>query len=316
MLGLVGINAWDVVSTSVFETYMSDCEDEGIVSRLRLEMQSNGWFTNGICLHSQDYVKVSSNNIYDPGVIVSMPDKRRLELPSSGFDSNVGLKEALRDSSYQLRILNRIDTIIKSVNEPNDPVVGIMTSRTPQTEYYRSYITNATHITVKAPGPTALDPTKFKTGRIHFIDCKNDKTMKSLDSNFVLKKMVLITDCQLKIMSGAVIEDAVIISTNTAADAIQSPSNIIIGKDDHCVPGGDVQIVTKGGVKFASTVSIFGSQILAAGDVSLTANANGFEGVSIVAGGKADVTSNGRFGFCDGQGMANSYAARYFRLVY
>ncbi|MCU9850281.1 pilus assembly protein TadG-related protein [Defluviimonas sp. WL0024] len=316
MLGLVGYDAWDVVSTSVFETYYSDCEDEGIVSRLRLEMQSNGWFSNGICLHSQDYVKVSSNNLYDPGVIVSMPDKRNLELPSSGFTSNVGLKEALRDSSYQIRVLNRIDTIIKSVNAPNDPVVGIMTPSTPPSEYYRSYITSPTQITIKANGPTGLDPTKFKTGRIHYMDCKNDNTHKQIGSGFNLVKMVIITDCRLQIASGAVIQDAVIITTNPDAKSIYASSDIVIGKNDHCVVGGDVQIVTKGGVEFAAKTSIYGSQILAAGDVSLTANADGFEGVSIVAGGKADVTSNGKFGFCDGQGMGNSYAARYFRLVH
>ncbi len=74
-------------------------------------------------------------------------------------------------------------------------------------------------------------------------------------------------------------------------------------------------MVTKGGVAFAAKVNIYGSQIIAAGDIPMTANADGIEGVALVAGGKLDVTSNGTFGFCDGAGMENNFEAAYFRMA-
>ncbi|MCB2129199.1 MAG: hypothetical protein KDE03_09015 [Rhodobacteraceae bacterium] len=312
MLGLIGLNRWDVASASVFETYYPSCFREGFVAQDRVDMQSNSYYKAGFCIHSQTHVEVSSNNTFEPGVVVSMPDARDVVLPSSGFTSNTGLQPALRDGSYNTKIINRIDSIIAGINTPNHADYGVMTSTSP---YYRSYITSATPVNVKTQGKTALDQNDFKSGRIHVLDCKNDNTHKQLGSGFTLKNMVIITDCRLQIGAGAVLEDAVIITTNTDSKSIYSSADIQIGKDDHRGFGGDVQIVTKGGMEFASKVSIFGSQLLAAGDISLTANANGIEGASIVAGGKLDVTSNGTFGFCNGNGMNNNYEAAYFRLV-
>jgi Flp pilus assembly protein TadG len=313
LLGLVGFTAWDVTSETVFETYYPTCFREGFVAQDRVDMQSNGHFTSGFCIHSQNHVSVSSNNTFEPGVVVSMPDKRDIELPSSGFTSNTGLQPALRDGSYQIRILNRIDDIIRGIEtDPFDPQVGIMAQGS---QYYRSYITNASPVTIKAQGATSLDPAKFKTGRIHVMDCKNDQSHKQIGAGFSLVNMVLVTDCRLQFAAGAVIENAVIVTKNTDPKSFYASSDIVIGKDDNCAEGGDVQMVTLGGVEFAAKVNIYGSQILAAGDISMTANADGIEGVALVSGGKLDVTSNGAFGFCDGDGMNNNYAAAYFRLA-
>jgi hypothetical protein len=312
MLSLVGLSAMDVSSGTVFETYYPMCFREGFVAQERVDVQSNGQFTSGFCIHSQAHVSVSSNNTFESGVVVSMPDKRDIELPNSGYESNSGLEVALRDGSYKLRILNRINDIIQGIESPSDGGVGIMTSSSP---YYRSYITSPTAVVIKAQGPTSLDPTKFKTGRIHKMDCKNDQSHKQIGAGFVLKNMVLITDCRLQLAGGAVLENAVIVTTNTNDKSLYASSDIVIGKDDNCANGGDVQIVTKGSVDFAAKTNIFGSQIIAAGDIKIAANADGIEGASIIAGGKIDVTSNGTFGFCGGNGMNNNYQAAYFRLA-
>ncbi|MGB3179313.1 MAG: pilus assembly protein TadG-related protein [Albidovulum sp.] len=313
MLGLVGFNALDVTSGTVFETYYPTCFREGFVAQDRVDMQSNGYFTSGFCIHSQTHVSVSSNNTFEPNVVVSMPDQRDIQLPSSGFTSNVGLQPALRDGSYNLRIVNRIDEIIRGIEtDTTDPNVGIMASGS---LYHRPYITSAVPITIKAQGPTALDPAKFQAGRIHVMDCKNDNTHKQIGAGFSLVNMVLITDCRLQFAGGAVMENAAIITKNTDAKSLYASANIVIGKDDSCASGGGVQMITKGGADFASGVEAYGSQIIAAGDISMTANAAGVEGIALVAGGMLDVTSNGAFGFCGGAGMENNYEAAYFRLA-
>ena len=68
-----------------------------------------------------------------------------------------------------------------------------------------------------------------------------------------------------------------------------------------------------GGMQFASGLEIYGSQILAMGDVSFAAQADGIEGVSIVSNGKISGTSNMNMGFC-GTGM-DVFTAEYFQLV-
>lgn len=316
LLGLIGFNAWDVASQSVFETYYPMCFREGFVSQDRAEIQSNSVYSSGFCIHSQSYVKVSSNNIFEPGVVVSMPDKSDVELPSSGYESNTGLASALKSGSYKLRILNRIQDIYTGLVNPTDPQFGIMTQYNvigDENEYYRAYIKNKQPINLNYKFDA--EPGTFSPGRIHVVRCKKDKLTYDLKPGSVLKNAVLITDCRLTINAGATVEDAVIFSDNTESTAVRGPSGVRIGADDNCAPGGDVQIVTLGSVSFASAAEIYGSQIIAAGNIELTANANGLEGVSLVAGGTLDVTSNGEYGFCGGSGMANNYEAAYFRLV-
>lgn len=313
MMGLTGRGKLDVTAGTVFETYYPPCFEEGMVARQPVDIQSNNLFGSGFCIHSQDHASFSSGNTLESNVVVSMPDKRDIELPSSGFSSNAGLEPALRDGSYQIKILSRIDDIIRGITtNPDDPDIGVMATTS---KYYRPYITSANLIAIKGTGSTALDPAKFQAGRIHVLTCKNDNSHKQLNAGFTLKNMVLITDCRLQFNSGAVVEDSVIITTNTSDKSLYASSNIVIGMDDNCANGGDVQMVTLGGVDFAAGTNVYGSQIIAAGDIDFAANADGIEGVSLVAGGRIDVTSNGTYGFCGGAGMNNNYAAAYFRLA-
>ena len=316
-LRLAGKDELDVASGSIWETYYASCFREGIVAQGRVDTQSNNNYEPGYCIHSQDHVEINSNNVFQTGVIVSMPDKSDVIIPSSGFESNSGLRQALRDGSYALRILDRIGKIEQGILNPNDSKYGIMNANSP---YYRSYITNKTIIGVNAQGKTELDPSKFKQGRIHYVDCKNDNQHKQIKGDW-MRKMVLVTDCKIQFGNDSTaaeassLEDVVFLNTNTDAKSFYGRSNVRFGKNDHCTAGGDVQILTKGSVNLASGIYVYGSQFIAAGDIYATANADGIEGSSFVAGGEASITSNGSFGFCAGEGMANNYEAPYFRMV-
>lgn len=136
-----------------------------------------------------------------------------------------------------------------------------------------------------------------------------------------MRKMVIVTDCKIQFGNDSTaeeassLEDVVFLNTNTDAKSFYGRSNVRFGKNDHCTAGGDVQILTKGSINLASGIYVYGSQFIAAGDIYATANADGIEGSSFVAGGEASITSNGSFGFCAGEGMANNYEAPYFRMV-
>jgi hypothetical protein len=106
-----------------------------------------------------------------------------------------------------------------------------------------------------------------------------------------------------------------IISTNTSTTAIEGASGVVLGDDDNCAAGGGVQIITMGGVHFPAQLHIYGSQIIAMGDIDFEANANGIQGVSMVAGGEIDSTSNMDMGFCNGAGLENRFEAEYFRMA-
>jgi hypothetical protein len=298
-LRFIGLNNMDVVRQSVFETYIPTCMREGYVAEDRIDLQSGNLYTQGFCIHSNSWVEVNSGNTFQNNVIVSMPDKRSLVLPASGFTSNAGLQNTLRDGAYQLRILQRIDDIIAGIQSPTSP-------------HYRSYITSPTPVTINRN--QKID-TQWQEGRIHILDCTNPNQQATTNSNSTLRRGILITDCQLHFSSGIAFEDAVIASTNATANSVDAAGDFRLGKVDNCANGGDAQLLTYGSVKFAANVEFHNGQVIAAQDITFTSNAGTIKGVSLIAGGKIDGTSNSTIGFCNGAGMANNFYAWYFRLA-
>ena len=177
---------------------------------------------------------------------------------------------------------------------------------------------------------TNLDNSVWRPGEIHEFLCNTggggggngggngggggNNTVR-IPANTTLVNGVIHTNCLLSIGSGVTLEDVLIISTNPSVAAIDGASGIVLGRNDNCSAGGGVQIVTMGGVNFPAQLHVYGSQIVAMGDIDFEANANGIQGVSMVAGGQIDSTSNMDMGFCAGAGLENRFEAEYFRMA-
>ena len=66
--------------------------------------------------------------------------------------------------------------------------------------------------------------------------------------------------------------------------------------------------------QFAQGVELYGSQVLARGDIVFTSDAVGVAGASLISGGQIQGTTNSVMGFC-GSGMDNNFEVEYFRLA-
>ena len=232
-----------------------------------------------------------------------MPNEDDVVLPRSGYETNTGLQAALRSGYYRPRILDKMEDIFDSFE-------GVAGS---DPNYIPDYITNTFPIDLSSAGST-LDETNFTVGRIHTMNCGNPGRV-TISPSVTLTGFVFISDCEVKIANGSVLEDVVIATRNTNFDSINTPSALQVGRDDNCAEGGGAQLLTMGGMKFAAGLMMYGGQLLAQGDIDFTANADGIEGASMVAGGTIDGESNMQMSFCDG-GMEDNYEAEYFRLSY
>jgi hypothetical protein len=96
---------------------------------------------------------------------------------------------------------------------------------------------------------------------------------------------------------------------------INASSNVILGVDDDCQPGGGVQIFSTASVHFSSTTTYNGVQIVVAGDIDLGARDEGINGINAQAGGDIILTSNNKFGLCSG-GAPDLFTVNYYRLVF
>lgn len=302
LLRLVGMNSWDVLAPSVFETYYPTCLREGMVGDDLVDVQSNNIYESGFCLHSNGHVSVNSNNLFEQGTVVSMPDIRDIEMPKSGFEKNEGLQYALRDGVYPLKILDRIDAIYNGVQSMGSA-------------YMPDYITSDIPIEVSSNNGN-FDQTMFQKGRVHRVLCKNSGV--NIAAGTLLSELVIVTDCEVKFGASVQLQDVVIVTRNESAKSISSAagqSGLQVGRDDDCAPGGGAQLVTYGGIDIPADLRMYGGQMIAAEDIAFAANANGIEGAAFVAGGTVSGTSNGSMGFCGGAGMENNFEAAYFRLA-
>ena len=296
LLNFVGFEGWNVQSGAVFETYVPTCFREGFTAVGMVDVQSNNNFTNGFCIHSNAYVKVSSNNTFGEDTVVSMPDTQALQLPNSGFETNDGLAEALREGRYIFRILNRLADIIYGVGT-GDPL------------YTPDYITNLVPVSLPSKNAKQSD---FVPGRIHTYTCSGGAALQ-IASGTTLSDVVLYTSCKIKFGSDVTLDNVVIATTSSSPQSVTAAAGLQVGRDDACAEDGGSQILTMGSISIPSSLEVYGGQLIAMQDIAFSANANGVEGASFIAGGTISGTSNMTMGFC-GSGFERNFEAQYFHL--
>lgn len=298
LLQIAGVSEMSMTRSAIMTGYDPDCLREGFVAQGMVDIQSNNVFKSGFCIHSNSVVKVSSGNSFEAGVKVSMPDKAQVIMPNSGFASSPGLEAALSSNRYDIRILSRIQTIIDGLKTGN-------------AQFIPTYITSTV---VQTVSPSSVRKNSFSAGRIYSVTCSGNQKM-TINNDFVVKQTVVLTNCPITFANGAVVEDAVIATTNTDIKSIDGPSGIKLGKNDGCATGGGTQILTLGGMSFSSGLEVFGAQLLAAKDISFSASSLGVQGAAFVSGGTISGTSGMTMAYCGGSGMEQNFRMAYARLV-
>lgn len=303
MLRIIGFDQWDVSVVSVFSTERPSCLREGFVADGIVDIQSNNTFTDGFCIHSNTHVELNSGNSFGPDTIVSMPNENDLVIPSSGMDSNPGLRDVLRSDEYDIRILSRMDDIIEGI------------SNTASAFYPDQILTgNTTPVVFRN---RTVEQADLRTGRIHTFDCRRSNgtgAALQFGNDVLIENVVIITNCDISFGSGNQVINSIIVSESTGAQAINASSGVVIGRPDGCAAGGETQLLAFGSMRFPSDLTIYGSQLLARGDISFSARADGVHGTSMVAGGEISGTSNMTMAFCN-NAVNTNFEVDYFKLV-
>ena len=306
-LKIIGLDAWNVQARAAAQRFIPECLREGLISRKMIDMSSNNHFTNEICVHGQKGQNIQSNNTFDPGVTVGMYDLDTLELPASGFDTNAGLRDAVREQSLDPRMVDQIDEIIAGVLAL-DPA------------YTPGYIDLSKPVIETKPNFNFNDVSPH---RVYYVQCKPNQNL-VIPANSVIQHIVLIADCQITIGGHAQIMNSFIASRSggttgsgqlNRGDAnITTAAGVQLGTPDKCAAGGGAQLFSNATIATSSSTKIDGVQLVANGEIALGAETQGIRGISAQAGGDITMTSNNMFGLCQG-GVPDFFTAWYYRLV-
>ncbi len=329
LLKFAGFDAFDVRAVSVFETYTPDCLREGFVAEDMVDIQSNNRYVDGFCIHSNDRVSINSNNYFEPGTVVSMPDSDNLDIPRSGFATNEGLREALRYGAMQIRLINALREVPSSPFASGSQAMWQyiqLAARNGQLDYVTAPPRRITIVNGQ-PAPSSAGSDTVEANR-DLMDRNDVLALRSRAVNYVycssssmqlriqqaLTNVLMITNCQVSFGSGGALENGLIATLHTGSSSISGSSSTRIGAIDNCAPGGGAQLVSLGGMNFASGVSIHGGQLIALKEISFAANGDGLRGTSIISGDTVSGTSNMEMGLC-GTGMEDNLSLDYFRMV-
>jgi len=304
-LRIIGLQSWNVNAQAIAVKYIPQCLRDGLIARGIVDISSNNGFVHKICVHGQGGVHMQNHNYYEPGVNVSMPDVNgQLVIPSGGMTSNPGLPQALREQSFDPRMVNHVNEIMDGMLAKDAKVLP-------------SYIDPTQPVITKTDKWNFADAA---AGRIYRIQCSSNKSI-GIPSGTALSGVVIISDCTINVGSNAVLTNVVLGSKALGNGAkptdlanISFSSNVQLGENDNCAPGGGVQLFSSASIHFSSSMSINGLQVVAAGTVELGARDMGINGISVQSGEDIKLTSNNMFGLCSG-GAPDLFTAYYYKLV-
>ncbi len=347
ILRFAGINLdrWNVQAQAVAERYIPECLNDGLIARGLVEISSNNTFVKQICIHSQTRVKVQQHNFWEPGVSVSMPDYHDLQVPSDDISTNINLEYALRDMIFDPRMVDHVPNIIATLSDPTLDATDERTNIIPDFITATEAVNTSAGSTTSA-GTTAVENTNplvdiavvsisladFNAllpslavasvtddgpGLIYDVNCSGTQKV-VIPKNIILTDMVIVSGCKINVGTDATLSDVVLAAAGGNGQIhgsnIHLAAGVTLGRNDNCAEGGGVQLFSTQSITNASTLSLYGVQIVAQGNVHIAAQAFGINGISVQAGGDIQVTSNNGYGLCQG-GAPNLFTADYYRLV-
>ena len=304
LLKFIGQDELELNTVSIWDADDGWCpRGEGYFAVGRVDIQSNNDYLDGFCIHSETHVEFNQNSTFQEGVVVSMPNEGDLVIPNSGFSGNTGLYEALDSINYNLTsFFNDLPAMANSHLVPTSSV---------QPSYITDMTTPPSKPTKYKKPITAADITP---NAVNYMDC-NNKTL-TVDNNVVITNAVIVTPCEVKFNSGAAIENATLVVLNTSSKSVSASSGFRIGNANYCNDGlGGTTLITLGDFTVASGLEVYGGNVIAAGDISGSANADGLAGINFMAGGTLDMTSNGDMGFCN-FGPPQPFRIPVYKMVY
>lgn len=316
-LRFVGFDAFTVAAAATVESFVSQCEKDGILAAGDVKMSTQQRFLGEYCVHGELGIDVSSANYFESGTIASMKDLSTCG-PSEVHctdESNEGIEEALRQGSMTLGKVLRIDDYIAQLRQPH---IAIVEDVFPET-FVRA---DARVINLN---PRTFDPAvdlvpgnvytfdnctpgqniHFTTSLVNNNGNGTDNGEETVSPRMTISNIVIVGQgCDFIFDQTITFEDAVFATTSTSNQTISGSANAVLGRNDRCAQGGEVSVITKGDINFAAKLEAYDLQMIAAGDVHLASHGNDGDsihvGTNIYTGGDVDITTKHTFEGCRG----------------
>jgi hypothetical protein len=295
---IVGIDEMDVRASAVYLASGDPCAQlQGVFAVGDVTPNSHNTLSAGICVHSETgEVDFKNDQIFMPDSHVSAPDAATNVKCSNKC---TGFEEAKRNGTYDL----------EQFLAPIRDMPGADTGATLLADV-KEALPNWSNWTVFNEGAGIRARTAAQagtpsnvTGRVNYIDCGSSGGTVELGGAYT-NAVLLLNNCTVKIKKNNTVSLSNTIIYTTSTDKNNSiafsGSGHGIGMDPTCSGSGAAAILTRGGFNTASGTKFQNATVRALGDVSFAAGtgAQDVAGVSIIAGGAANLASHNLLNAC------------------
>ena len=323
-LRFVGFDAFSVAATSTVESFVSHCEQDGLIARGNVKMSTQQSFLGDFCVYGLGGIDASDQNYFADGTTAGM---RNLDdcgpLPENCTNEyNPGIEEALRQSNMTFGKIDRIDDNIVKLQNPTSDIIPW---------YITTTEVNTIPLNESADFEAYYD---LEEGMINVIECRNNQNISlgglgnltnrgndtttgsdAIGQTEIKSKLIIVgIGCDFTFDQTIAYEDAYIATTATGQQTFGASADARLGKNDDCGEGGEVTLITAGNVSFAAKLDAYDMEIVAAGDVGFASHANDgdsiHKGTNVWAGGDINVTTKHTFEPC-GLGGDTDYEQKF-----
>lgn len=316
LLNIVGVRTWDLSMQSVASTYdafLNDpdlgdtCLTKGIVARGTVGVTSNNTFSD-VCVHGEEGFTFNNNNVYEPEAQISMPDLATQLNHGQPFNAkqNPGIYDVLIEQSIDPVLVDKVDALTLYFARGAE-VMAIES-------YDPSLLLDGDHLYVHCAAPGTLT---MPTGRIQdlilttncalefsgggvFVNSVIATTMDAGADTLAFAALVEAAGISVSLGGALTLEGGLLDALVEEQDAVTGSSEVSLGEEDACTLGGGTLLAADGNINFAAKTGIYGSTLIASGDISMSGQTAGIEGMAIHAGGDVDLPAQQTFIGCNG----------------
>lgn len=307
LMGFLGIRSLDVSARAVSVLGGPPCGGTGFFSAGRVFSTSGNQYRDGFCLHGETGVTMTSGNTFQAGTGLSMRNRSTL----SQTTGNVGVNEALRETTVPLTLPARIPGLINQVLSRDFAAIG-GASYINRTERVPA-ITAATPLTSGTLYLVTGDVTRAVGQGLENIAIIADGRIE-LTSGHTLRNVILASRTSIRLTSGNTLNNATLAASGSieltsgntlhnvtlaASGSITLTSGNNIGQPNPCAGGTySVHMLAVGQIEFTSGITLNGTQIASQSIVKFTSGITAANGVYIEAAGNIEYTSGGTLRGC------------------
>lgn len=286
LIQILGFAGFELQSESVFIAKTHPCALNGIVAENEIRFTSGNEFADGYCLRSDRDIKLSIDNRFGQGAIVSLPRRGNLQTPAGRTGRQPGLEDALsyepKDQLDFPAIFRAFDTGLRG-GDPMYLPAGVAWSWDNVTE---------------VGGRLSVTPALLASGEVHVFLCGSTGTLAFGAGTF--SDMAIWTDCRVTFSAHSALEGVTFVQDNGDRNAMHAPAGVRLGANDGCAETGNTILMTSGGVHIAADLEMNQATLAAQGQIRFAAKPNGMRGAAILSGDTVEGTSSGSFGYCAG----------------